>query len=446
MSLLVKRLGPACLLAFLFSCEDPNEIGLNLNPDLQNVNVFFTELPLDVSNLQMDSVNTTVTGRLLMGRIDDPTFGVSTVTAYTQARPGAFTRSLLQGAEFDSLVMTLTGTYFYGDGMEQTQTISIHQLTEGIVDTVRYYAFDSRPFNSESIGELSYTITGNRPDTLTISARMSDAFGAALFDAALNDSVAFRNSTNFDEYFKGLAFVPDQGSTMAFAANVEAAGSLMTLFYSDADDTVASAISFFFNAFSGQNFNGTSYFTNITADVSGTPLATITERYTEFDPVDNKVFSQAGNALYPKIKLDAFRDFVADNNVKINRADIVIEAVETFDDGFEPPESLFFFITNETNNLLPFRAGNRVGLRAIQAENAQQPFGVGQELVVPFQEDEERQFEGNVTIYIQLGIVDEFLQDPEDVVLVPSRFSSTLNRFSFDASNVKLRLFYSTFE
>lgn len=446
MSLLVKRLGPVCLLAFLLSCEDPNEIGLNLNPDLQNVNVFFTEIPLDASNVQLDSINTTVTGRLLMGRVNDATFGVSTATAYTQARPSAFSPRIPEGAEFDSLVIRLSGTYLYGDGQGQTQKIAIHQLSEGIVDTIRYYSFDTRAFNSESIGELEYTITGDRPDTLKITARMNDDFGAALFDAAVNDSIAFRNSSNFDDYFKGLAFVPDPGNSMAFAASVEDEGTLMTMYFSAPDDTLVSGINFFFNAFSSGAFNGTSYFSNITTDVSGTPVATITERFKEFDPVDNKVFSQAGNALYPKIKLDAFREFVEGNNFKVNRADIVIEDIEAFDEGFEPPESLFFFITNETNNFITVRSGNTVGLRAVQVESARLPFGVGQELVVPFDDDAERPFEGNVSVYIQLAVVEGVLQDPEDILLVPFRFSSTLNRFSFDTSNIKLRLFYSTFE
>ena len=440
------RLGPACMLAFLLSCEDPNEIGLNLNPNLQNLNVLFTEFPLDVSNLQLDSVNTTTNGRLMMGQINDPTFGVSTATAYTQVRPSSVSTPCSDGDAFDSLVISLSGTYLYGNGAGETQRISIHQLSEGLLDTVRYYSFDERAFNSESVGELQYTITGEKPDTLRISSRMDDAFGQALFEAAVNDTVAFRNSSSFDEYFKGLAFVSDPGNSMVFAASVEDAETVMTMYFSAPNDTVVSAINFFFNAFSSGVFNGTNYFSNISTDVTGTPVAAITDRFTEFEAIDNKIFSQAGNALYPKIKLDPLRDFVKANNIKINRADIVIEDVEIFEEGFEPPESLFFFITNETNNFITITSGNRIGLRAVQGETSLNPFAIGEELVVPFDEDAERQFEGNVSLYIQVTIVDELLEEPEDILVVPFRFSSTLNRFSFDTSKIKLRLFYSTFE
>ena len=445
MNLLAKGVGAICILALVLSCEDPNEIGLNINPNLQNLNVLFTEFPLDASNVQLDSVNTTVNGRLMMGKLNDPVFGVSTATGYTQLRPSSFSTSFPEGSAYDSLIMNVSGTYLYGDGMDQTQRISIHQLSEGIVDTVTYYSFNTRSFNSESIGELEYTITGTRPDTLRLSARMSDAFGESLFNTASTDTVAFRNSSNFDEFFKGLAFVSDPGNSMVFTANVETGGTFMTLYFSAPDDTVARSINFLFNAFTSNQFNGNSYFSNITTDVSGTPVAAITERFTEFDPIDNKIFSQAGNALYPKINLDPMREFVENNRIKVNRADIVIENVEAFNEGFEPPESLFFFITNETNNFLPVTIGNSRGLRAVQAETAA-TFNIGNELVIPFQEDGERQYEGTVTIYIQAAIIDGVLEVPEEILLVPFRSSSSLNRFSFDASQVKMRLFYTTFE
>lgn len=445
MNLLAKRLGAVCMLALLLSCEDPNEIGLNLNPDLQNLDVLFTEIPLDVSNVQLDSVNTTINGRLMTGRINDPTFGVSTATAYSQLRPSSFSTNFPDGSKFDSLIIRLSGTYLYGNGIGQTQKISVHQLSEGLVDTISYYSFNTREFNSESIGELEYTISENRPDTLKLSARMNDAFGAELFDAAVNNDDAFENSSGFDEYFKGLALVPDPGNSMIFGASPENGETIMTMYFSAPDDTVVSEINFFFNAFSSTGFNGTIYFSGIQTDLTGTPVAAITERFTEFDPIDNKVFLQAGNALYPKVKLDAFREFAEANKIKINAADIVIEDVEVFEEGLEPPESIFFFITNETNNFLTINVANRAEFRTIQAETAS-PFGTENQLVVPFDADADRPYEGRVTIYIQATIVDGLLEDPEDILLVPIRSSSTINRFSFDASKVKLRLLYSTFE
>ncbi|MDN5215598.1 DUF4270 family protein [Fulvivirgaceae bacterium BMA12] len=442
---MAKRLGPIFILALIFSCEDPNEIGLNLNPGLQNLEVRFIEIPLEASNLQLDSVNSTINGQFMMGRIDDPVFGVTTATAYSQVRPSSFTTSFPEGVAFDSLILSVNGTYLYGDGTGQTQNISIHQLSEGIVDTIRYFTFDTRQFNNESIGELNFTVGATRPDTLRLSTRLDDDFGMTLFDAAVNNDDAFENTTSFDEYFKGLSFVSDPSNSMIFSANPEDPETVMSLYYSTSEDTVARRLNFTFNAFVGGQFNGNSYFSNISTDRTGTPVAGITERFTEFDPIDNKVFLQAGNALYPKIKLDALREFAKSNNIKVNRADIVIERVEAFDDGLVPPESLFFFITNETNNFIPFSSGTVTGLRAVQQESAA-PFAVGNELVVPFEQDSERQFEGSVTLYVQAGIVDELLAEPEDLLLVPSRFSSTINRVSFDTSNIKLRLFYTTFE
>lgn len=56
----------------LFGCESPSEIGLELDPNENNVGVYEKEFVLPSSVILYDSINTTNDTRLLVGRFNDP--------------------------------------------------------------------------------------------------------------------------------------------------------------------------------------------------------------------------------------------------------------------------------------------------------------------------------------------------------------------------------------
>lgn len=442
MNLLAKRLGLLILLATFFSCEDPNEIGLNINPDIQNLKILELEIPLEAVSVQQDSVNTTLSGRLNVGKLTDQVFGITRATAFSEVKSSTFSPNLADDAKFDSLVISVAVDHFYGDGFDQSQKISIHRLGKLLDDDRTYYSFDSEEVPVENIGLLEFTVPENHSDTVNLSLKLDDVLGKQLFDSASAGSQVFGNFDNFDEFFYGLAFVPDDANSMLVGINVQDINTVMQLYYSEPDDTVSQLINF---ALTGATQNH-SYYSNIEHDRSGTSIAGITDFYTEFSSVDDRVFMQSGNAIYPKIKLDALRDFVANNDIMVSRADLVIEQIEPFQTGFEPPDLFFMFLTDQSNRFLRIDqtdTTNTSPFRAIQIEQSIVPFGSGNEAVAAFDKAAERKFEGRITLFVQLGIIDGNLQEPQDLLLIPFRFSSTFNRFSFEKSNVKVRLFYT---
>src|SRR5690606_25026963 len=105
MNLLDRNLGLIVFAAFfIFSCEEPNEIGLSLNPD-DKIGVYFVELPVETSMVYTDSFNTSSGDIIYSGVQSVPDFGKTEAAAYTQV---AWTSVRIKaGAVFDSVTFSL---------------------------------------------------------------------------------------------------------------------------------------------------------------------------------------------------------------------------------------------------------------------------------------------------------------------------------------------------
>src|SRR5690606_38361398 len=102
----------------LIACEDPSEIGLSLSPE-DKVGVYFKDLPVQSSMVYIDSLNTSNSGLLLSGNYNDPVFGRTEATAFTQVLRND--NKLKEGAVFDSLVLYLKPIYFFGEDTSKLQ-------------------------------------------------------------------------------------------------------------------------------------------------------------------------------------------------------------------------------------------------------------------------------------------------------------------------------------
>src|SRR5690606_4092582 len=124
MNLLDRSLGLVIFLAFsIFSCEEPNEIGLSLNPD-DKIGVYFVELPIESSMAYVDSFNTSSGNIIYSGVQSVPEFGSTEATAYTQV---AWTSTAIKaGAVFDSITFSLDPSVFYGADTNTAQTYTVH--------------------------------------------------------------------------------------------------------------------------------------------------------------------------------------------------------------------------------------------------------------------------------------------------------------------------------
>ena len=150
---------------FLFSCEEPNEIGLELTGDPDRIGAYYQEIELNSNLINNDSTFTLSVQRLLAGKTFKEEFGVLTAKSFTQYGYTSARLEIPENAVYDSLVLFINNNYAYGTGITGTQRFTVHELTEDLYDTAAYFTFSSVEYDPNPIGTGDF-ILPERQDTV----------------------------------------------------------------------------------------------------------------------------------------------------------------------------------------------------------------------------------------------------------------------------------------
>ena len=230
------------MIGFASCRKQPQQIGESLLPDSSNIQVEFSGSQNIVAEVQrVDSLSTKSAALALVGDLNDPHFGNSNLSFYTQI--GLTSNSLQwgEGATTDSIVMQMLYSGYYGDTLTPL-TLRIHEVTQDMAgDSAIYYSNTSYEVGEEW---ANYTFTP-RPMTKTF-INGTDTIGYNVLqipiDVALGDKFMegdFASNTDFLNYFKGLRFscepVAGTGSICYF--NLLNTKSYMRVYYHNDYDT-----------------------------------------------------------------------------------------------------------------------------------------------------------------------------------------------------------------
>ena len=435
-------MGLFSLIALLFfSCEESNEIGLELDPNQDNIQTITDVIPLTASTLLLDSVQTSSTGRLLVGSVQDPVFGPTSTTSFTELRPDILNPTLDSLTEYDSIELRLRVTYAYGP-IESQQLFTIHQLTQTLRSTVIvptdqapvFYAVDEVDFNTQVLGTATY-------DTFDVSftIKLDDAFGRQLFDDIKDSDAIYPDTVSqeaFNAYFKGLAIVPDANNTSVLGFETASTESRLIVYHSEPDDTVASAINF--------SLNGSiSQFYNISANRSGTITAPITALNTVYPPINGQVFLQSGTGMVTKVDISTYSDFLDTiPAVVLNKVYIDIGPVNDFPEGFDPPSVLTLnaLDTNRINDIETDAAG--LFRTLLNVGQLGSPLLGQREIVL---DTDLNSYSVDITSYVR-NLEDGLVTaDQTEFLIYPRGMGTSVNRYALDTDNLQLRIVYTTF-
>ncbi len=427
MSLLGRKTktGLIFLLAlFLFYCEDPNEIGLELRTDSDKVGAFYTEIDLKTSVISLDSILTSSSARLLTGSYLNPDLGAITASGYSRFSYGNTKLNIPDSAVYDSIYLNLNVDYVYGPGVSEVQTFTVHELTEEIIDTLAYFNFSDIGYNIDAIGSGSFLLPEDE-DTL-LFYKLSDDYGKTLFNAAIDTTMIDPDDVStLHELFRGFAFLSDPANNLLLRYNQESDESGLQLYYHKPGDTIQSSYEFKF--FTTANFN------RIISDRTGTPLEGINNQpYTEFIPSDNKTYIQSGTGLIPKLDMSPILDFFDSiPNVALNR---VIFDFKINDPGFNesPPSSVTLYFTDEDNRRI--RSGPE--FLGVTIEGAS-------DLARPAYDNELNNYIAFTTLYT--GNILTGINQYQQILLYPPEFglSLTVNHFQIEPGNIKAKIYYT---
>jgi hypothetical protein len=348
----------ALAILVLLSCEDDTgAVGFkNPNGDFQ---VFVKEFTIPSKTFLMDSVSTSygyatspavgtktvAPHRFMVGHAEDPVFGKTTATAYTQFWASTFP-TFGNNPRFLKLTMKLVFDYYWsGATTASKQTFEVYELTDSVLTYIPHYINEAQNIG-QLLGSATYEIDptvfdeniieNRNPDVNqhvadTLKIVLNDVYGLRLLNLAM-DTIG-NNEANYDLFyklrrkFKGFALKsPNSDKIVGF--DIENAKTEMVLDYKV--DTTTYQLHFSFSA-PGQA-NRTKEFmsyTQLETDRSGTPLAGLNTKYQDFEAPTGLRYVQAGTGITTKLDFSEVADYFKDIPIKaLSVAELRIETDE----------------------------------------------------------------------------------------------------------------------
>lgn len=224
--------------AFLTACEAPKEIGL---PPEVIAEVKFTDtVTVRTSTVLLDSVRTSNTFSLLVGRYNDPVFGQITARPYFEvARVPDLT---VEGKTYvyDSLYLELNYSYVYGDTLKPFE-MSIHRLADTIRTNRNYYNNSSIPHEAAAIGKITFSPRPNQ--TRSLKVKLPNQFGKAIFDALNKKEIT--SLDQFRKTFRGFTLIPAATNNAVIGLGVSTSEVNLSMYLHESTaDTLKSSVQF----------------------------------------------------------------------------------------------------------------------------------------------------------------------------------------------------------
>ena len=479
MNLWAKSLGQFAFLAValsFFSCEDDTIQGYKTNPKFK---VSYKEFVLPSSVMQLDSIRTSnyyfgsERNRLLVGQYSDPVFGDVKASFFGQVYPVSSIG--ISTGEYDSVTLELAyDLYTYGGYSASSQTIGVYRLADNLYEAnkVDYTNESSIGLSGAALATKDFIVIAQQFDqyieqrkdtTIILSIKLPYSYGREIFNVVKDystggpDSALFANKDEFLARFKGLAVVSEVGDKI-IGFNPASQSTRLKLHYHTSKDTIDYMLSFA-NQIS---------FSQINFDRSGSPLSTITDKYTEYLADDPFRYIQSGSGLVTKVDLQPFLDFAdANEDILLNGVEIVIENVSP--SVLAPPSELALRAFDPVSKRLKKYSSNNL-------QDTKDLLAYGGYYVPDFQSNLTKstiQFERDSAFYVvddaggssvmsydeseglYSGFVTSFFQQlkyndgrtrPRYFVLYPAfpTGAKSVNRVVFPSGEIRLRIYYTT--
>jgi hypothetical protein len=240
-------------LLLLASCEDATDVGSGLlgSEDLNLVQSDEFEIVAKTVESPLlttyTMTNYTVLTHLL-GQLDDPVFGKSEASFYTEVRRLSSNGTpLYAGGIVDSLVLTLelSEAGIYGDTLG-THTLEVFRLSERIIndstDSDIEYAYDPTPIGRLEGFKLSdadsvQIYDPEQNDTMTVSGAIRIRLSGRLAGQIIVDSLAATSDAAFVNLLNGL-YIRSTTENSVFGINLSGStrNNVLTMYYRDVEN------------------------------------------------------------------------------------------------------------------------------------------------------------------------------------------------------------------
>ena len=368
-------------------------------------------MTVDFSTMKFDSIDTSQSARMLVGKYRDPVFGAVKTASYMELIPNSY--YIDADAEYDSITFLLRpDNYYYNDTL-QLNTIHIKQLTESLkpADGINFYNTSTIGFESEDLGTLAYYPRPLATDSLEI--KLTDTLGQELFEDLQQKKI-----TTYDEfknYFYGISVqsgADDNGSVIGFSLT-----SNMRLYYSIAGENehVQYSTDFTINTSSSP----LPFFNQISADEPNEYLKTLTDQEINLSSseTDNLSFIQSGIGIATRLEFPNIKTVfdIQGQGTLLDASLKIAPAISSYSDALALRDTLSVFIVDQNNELTSqlISTDGSAAQAILNRDN---------------QEFNDIYYELPLSGYLE-GLLSVDQESSDALILLPSNYNSTVDRF-----------------
>jgi len=232
-----------CALLLIFSCTDPNLIGLEVQPPSDGITITLSSAKnnLKLSTILEDSLRSDETSTILLGHMPyDYIFGESSADFATQFQL-PFNNIDVGNSDtliVDSVVLSLSYAGSYGNN--DALNIQVYKLTESIFKDSSYYSNQELNYDLNNLNTSPIRYINTEDSVLVrgemkaphLQLKLDESLGQILLGAS--GTIHLEDNTQFVEFFKGLYLKASDvsftgGSIIYF--NPFAANTKLTVYY-----------------------------------------------------------------------------------------------------------------------------------------------------------------------------------------------------------------------
>lgn len=202
-------LGTLLVISVISCVKEENKIGDDLVGGVNTITQFIDTVEISTKIKIVDSVKSANLNYSIIGAINDPKFGKTNASLYSQL---FLEQNNIDfgGTQFDSIILILPYQDYYGD-TTSNQQFKIYEVSETI-DTFKTYS-NSTYETSDVIGDYTFTphpvesTSGSTETFGDLRIPILPAFGNKIFSKS--GLAELENDDNFKEYIKGFAIIPE---------------------------------------------------------------------------------------------------------------------------------------------------------------------------------------------------------------------------------------------
>jgi len=331
------------------ACNKSVDLGLDVQPEGDLLNLTYSDTSKVISfTKREDSIRTDIISLNLLGTFNDPLFGKTAASIYSQLVLSNANPDFGASPVIDSVALSLVyNTSYYGT--LDAQTMKVYEVTDQLSKDSAYYSNRSLNKNSTDLAGAhvftpapadSVTVDGTKRKPL-IRVLLSNTLGQTL----LNNQNQMSSDAVFTAYFKGLYIqtsdnpAPDHGGILHL--NLRDALSKLTLYYHNATQD-SLKVDFLI----GSNAVRFSHF-----DHDYSSAAAITSQLADTTLGQNFTYTQAASGLKTKIWFPNLMNITNDGPVAINKAELVVKLDPLSVSPYGPPTNLVLIGIDSVGNV-----------------------------------------------------------------------------------------------